>query len=344
MIRESCVRVAGSGEARGICGGRGWRLLVGFALMGAVVGTPAWGVAQTDDFELKPMWSPRVSFGEIGVSSEARVSGNTALRLASKPGGQRDIALVYRLPAPAKGKFEVKFNDTAPGRQTLYSGLRAYNSRNYTNENSGVNVADWNPSNYVWAGPGIGQTPTTVPRRQGWHSFTIELTESGFSALIDGTVVGQVYGNFAFDTVELFLSGPYWRPDAAYLFDDFRYSAPGAAAPTISFSSVPPYGSFADLMGRVTNVAPSQYRVAVFIRVAGRWWTKPTFASPLTVIQPDGSWTADITTGGQDQLATDIVAYLVPASFAPPLVGGAGSLPAALDANAVAKAQVTRNR
>lgn len=315
---------------------------VAFAVVVALVGDPNLAFAQTDNFELKPMWAQRASFGEIGLSSQARVSGTTSLRLASRGGGQRDVAVTYRLPSAVKGRFQVKFYDTAPGRETLYSGLRAYNSKNYAGENSGVNVADWNSTNYVWAGPGIGQTSTTVPRTAGWHLFTIELSNLGYSASIDGTVVGTVQGDYAFDTVELFLSGPYWRPDAAYFFDDFRYTTPGNSAPTIAFTAVPAYGSFEDLRGLVSNVATASYRVAVYIRVAGGWWNKPTFAAPLSAIQADGSWTADITTGGQDHLATDIVAYLVPASLNAPLVSGASTLPPSLDANAVAKAQATR--
>ena len=42
------------------------------------------------------------------------------------------------------------------------------------------------------------------------------------------------------------------------------------------------------------------------------------------------------------QLATDIAAFLVPADFNPPLVGGAISLPPSLASSAVATAQVTR--
>lgn len=116
----------------------------------------------------------------------------------------------------------------------------------------------------------------------------------------------------------------------------------GAGTPTIELTYVPPRGSFDNLTGRALHVSPFAYKVAVYIYVSG-WWTKPTFANPLTAIQADGSWTTDITTGGVDQQATRIAAFLVPAGYNPPAMAGGGSLPAALDQNAVARADVTRN-
>lgn len=116
-------------------------------------------------------------------------------------------------------------------------------------------------------------------------------------------------------------------------------TSPGAG---IEFTYVPPYGSFNDLQGRVWRASPTDYAVAVYIKVGSGWWTKPYWSTPLTYIRPDGTWTCDITTGGTDQNATEIVAYLVPAGYSPPLMSGGSTLPAALDLNSVAKVQTTR--
>ncbi len=105
--------------------------------------------------------------------------------------------------------------------------------------------------------------------------------------------------------------------------------------PAIAFTFVPPYGSFQDLQGRVTCVTPADYKVAVYIFVSG-WWTKPYFASPLTYIQNDGKWTCDITTGGTDQNATQIAAFLVPNGYDPPPLSGSQTLPPELFTHAVA--------
>lgn len=112
-------------------------------------------------------------------------------------------------------------------------------------------------------------------------------------------------------------------------------------SPAIKFTHVPPYGSFEDLQGQVRCVEPAEYKVAVYIFVSG-WWNKPTWAWPLTTIREDGSWTCDITTGGIDQLATKIIAFLVPNGYNPPLMSGGQTLPSELYENAVAEAETKR--
>ncbi len=71
-----------------------------------------------------------------------------------------------------------------------------------------------------------------------------------------------------------------------------NWSAPsipgGPGAPDLVFTTVPPIGSFADLQGAAWHVVPGDYRVAVYIKVAGGWWTKPGFADPATTIRIDG--------------------------------------------------------
>jgi hypothetical protein len=115
-----------------------------------------------------------------------------------------------------------------------------------------------------------------------------------------------------------------------------------AQSPSISLTSVPAMGSSSDLAGAVANVTAAGYRVAVYIFVQG-WWTKPTDLAPLTVIQNDGTWTCDITTGGADAYATKIAAFLVPQGFVPPLAYGTPTLPAELNTSAVAKMTTERS-
>ncbi len=116
-----------------------------------------------------------------------------------------------------------------------------------------------------------------------------------------------------------------------------------SAAPSIEFTSVPPYGSTADLAGRVREAAPAIHRVAVFIYVPGAgWWSKPFCNPVLTVIQADGNWTTDITTGGADAYATKIAALLVTTNFSEPCVTGLSSLPTNVLAQALASVTVER--
>ena len=98
----------------------------------------------------------------------------------------------------------------------------------------------------------------------------------------------------------------------------------------IYFTYVPAWNSSDNLTGMVEGVAPEEYKVAVYIYVISGWWTKPTFADPLTDINPDGSWECDITTGGLDPQATMIIAFLVPEGYFPPQGNGQAELPALL--------------
>ncbi|MBV7327386.1 hypothetical protein KFU94_03830 [Chloroflexi bacterium TSY] len=117
----------------------------------------------------------------------------------------------------------------------------------------------------------------------------------------------------------------------------------GPGTPAIEFVDVPIYGSVDNLNGQVWHVPPGGYRVVVYIRVAGNWWIKPYETQPHTIILPDGRWTCDITTGGRDQYADKIVAYLIPSNYDPPIILGRPILPLELDKNAVARTEVLRS-
>lgn len=119
---------------------------------------------------------------------------------------------------------------------------------------------------------------------------------------------------------------------------------PGTAG--ICFTGLPPYGTVDGFVsGQVMHVAPANCKVVIIIHVPGAgYWSKPTFDAPATAVQPDGSWRCDIVTGGYDECADQIIAYLVPADYDPPLASGEASPPAPLEANALAKALTTRSQ
>jgi len=112
-------------------------------------------------------------------------------------------------------------------------------------------------------------------------------------------------------------------------------SQAGGASPAIVITNVPAYGTQGSLGGYVTNANPATNCVAVFIYVAGAWYTKPGCASPPTAIQPDGSWTAEITPNAADINATEIAAFLVPTNYDLACVNGAAGLPIPTVAEAV---------
>ena len=113
--------------------------------------------------------------------------------------------------------------------------------------------------------------------------------------------------------------------------------------PSIDFTYVPPWGSSGYLRGSVQSVAPSDYRVAVYIFVQG-WYNKPYWEGPLTSIQDDGSWTTNITTVETDKEATIIAAFLVPEGYEPPELHGDPGVPCELFEDSVAYTYVGRAR
>jgi hypothetical protein len=149
-------------------------------------------------------------------------------------------------------------------------------------------------------------------------------------------------GSLLFNGIISNMTEMNWRLTVWMLAVVVKLLPNGIAAPGISLTEVPAVGSTNNLHGSVTAVTPASYRVAVYIKVGGGWWTKPTFESPLTVIQSDSTWVCDITTGGNDPCASDIAAFLVPSSYSPPLGQGESTLSGDLLTNAVA--QVTTNR
>lgn len=132
--------------------------------------------------------------------------------------------------------------------------------------------------------------------------------------------------------------------DGKTLPDDWSCKVPvgGAGTPAIAFTLVPPKGSTNDLQGQVRHVIAKNYAVAVYIKVGSGWWTKPLWVQPKTSISCTGSWTCDITTGGIDTTASEIAAYLIPATYDPPLANGGALLEAELLTRAVVSVKVTR--
>lgn len=116
----------------------------------------------------------------------------------------------------------------------------------------------------------------------------------------------------------------------------------GPGIPSIAYTFVPCYNTYKNLVGQVLHINPFEYRVVVYIRVGSGWWTKPYWTKPLTSIGYDGTFVTDITTGGYDQQANTITAFLVPEGYTPPLMSGQSALPATLDENAVAKVSIVR--
>jgi len=106
---------------------------------------------------------------------------------------------------------------------------------------------------------------------------------------------------------------------------------------SIEITSVPSYSTDGYLCGMVRGVDFGTHRVATYIQIeGGGWWTKPYFASPTVPINPGGSFSVDVVTGGTDAWATIFCTAVVPQGETPPIAQGSARVPAELDDMALA--------
>jgi hypothetical protein len=176
----------------------------------------------SDDFEaptFDSFWTLVQQNGSISLSMDTSQSGFQSAKLTGAGGGQVNVWLVHTFPQRTPGTLSVWFYDSGPG---LYAGLYASDSQ--SGDGFSVNVTDWNPSTYVWYGGQMSATATSVPRTVGWHKIELQITATGFNALLDENVVGSLPGSFGFDDIKLLVSGP--GQAGTFYFDDFRFIAP----------------------------------------------------------------------------------------------------------------------
>lgn len=102
------------------------------------------------------------------------------------------------------------------------------------------------------------------------------------------------------------------------------------SAQTIKITSFPEFGQQGLLHGKTDVANPGNYSVAcyVFVQEAGGWWgPKPSTSQPLTPVNPDGSFSIQFISGGNDHYCSRFFVCLWPNSSPnPPYVGG-GELP-----------------
>lgn len=194
-----------------------------------------------------------------------------------------------------------------------------------------------------WNKPLWDQNVVTIAPNGSWQADITTGELDAFASDITGFLVPKSYSvPLVSDEADL----PTELGSNAAAQQTIHRDAPvvdGSGVPSLQFTSIPAIGSFDELAGTAEHVDPVDYQVAIFIDVNGAWWSKPTWTHPAVPIGPDGSWTADITTGGIDQKATDIAAFLVPVTYSIPLASGASTIPGDIEAKAVARVEAARS-
>jgi hypothetical protein len=86
------------------------------------------------------------------------------------------------------------------------------------------------------------------------------------------------------------------------------------------------------IVGTVAGVNHSTHEVAAYLHIeGGGWWTKPNFSLPTVPINPDGSFSVNIGTGGLDELASMYAVSVVPAGTTPPQMQSSNTLDLGVD-------------
>ena len=99
----------------------------------------------------------------------------------------------------------------------------------------------------------------------------------------------------------------------------------------------PAIGDTGTVRGLVHGYNPSAYKIAAYV-FTDSWYNKPGWTNSTTSIQKDSSFALQIASLASDTDAYRFALFLVPTSYAPPVLGqdsASDQLPAALYANAV---------
>ncbi len=204
-----------------------------------------------DGFEgqnINSFWKPVTISGFISLSSEQVHSGNQSVKFTSTNTGlDKWIHLDHMFDTPVYGRTSVWAYDSGADRiSSNYIYFQVWNSHS-ANDVLALGTYDYdlgpgqNGSVYYYQPDGQHSLPTAIDRTGGWHEWVIDSQPDGVSLLADGTKVYSSPHGQPFDTVNLFLFGPSWRPAWETYFDDFSV--------TYHSASVPEPGALALLLG-----------------------------------------------------------------------------------------------
>ncbi|MEZ5963324.1 MAG: hypothetical protein R3F56_05690 [Planctomycetota bacterium] len=176
-----------------------------------------------DDFEattLDPFWTTSAVSGSITFPSSHGHTGNQAVRFDSVvSAANKSITLRHNFPQPIYGRVSVWMDDTgATAGSSNYMGINTNDFAIYVFD---YNLSLSNGGAYVYNVGGLAHH-SAIPRTQTWHLFAIDSTPAGLTLWVDGIPI-HTGPAVALSHVELFMSGPNWRPAWTTSFDDFTF-------------------------------------------------------------------------------------------------------------------------
>lgn len=203
-------------------------------------------VNQSDGFEdaaLSPFWTVYEDFGSVTLSADQAHGGTQSVRMSSRDGGNRGMFLEHRFPELMKGSVSVWFYDTKAGQDGLYATLSVFTSHIAWGQPGYlffVGVMDWDYDWYHVQGAVVVPYgfATSVRRTVGWHQFRINYDTDRWTIFVDDVRVAEFTGDYAFEKVDFGVSGPSWRSNSTFYWDDFTMEVyPAASAPNQSPSA-----------------------------------------------------------------------------------------------------------
>lgn len=240
---------------------------------------------------------------------------------------------------------------------TTWAVLSELNVNMFVPASDGPVLTNASVSPSVISGGGVATLSVTIASTAGASSVQAQITNPDFSITVvpltlqTGTINSGTWAATFNIPTDLNLVGKNYlisfsATDAAGNSNNspvltLPIASPGPSTPTIALTDpLPAFGSFSVLRGQAFNVDPSKFQVAVLIFISGLgWFSKPTCAQLYVPLAADGTWSANVTTGGVDPTATAFAAYLVPlpANFNYSCTLSGGGPPSVLDQNAAAR-------
>lgn len=187
----------------------------------------------SDNFEgpsLNSFWSTASQSGYVVCPSSTRAhTGSRSVELiTTNTGLDKNVRIYHSFGASTYGIVSFWVYDTG-------ADVNSANSITFQVARASSMVANIWTADYD-LGPGQGGSTyyygaTNVPpgtssgidRTQAWHQFTLSCLPNSLTIKIDSTVVYSGPGGQPFDTVNMSLGGPSWRPAWSAQFDDFQF-------------------------------------------------------------------------------------------------------------------------
>jgi hypothetical protein len=188
-----------------------------------------------DDFEgptLNPFWSKVEIAGTISFPSTAQVhSGTQAVQFNSTYGtGEKGITLHHNFNTPQYGQISIWVYDS--GADLVSGNYISVELRNDTLEKYlaiGTQDYDLGPDNgghyYYHAWDSQQGVNTPIDRTRAWHQFTLIANQNYASLYVDNQNIYNGPGGIPFESINISISGPTWRPAMTVYFDDFTFSS-----------------------------------------------------------------------------------------------------------------------